>query len=288
MAKKPPKNGCTLIMGVLNVTPDSFSDGGAHNSKTRARAHTQKMFREGAHIVDVGGESTRPGAKLVTPEEELRRVLPVIKELAPEHTLSIDTIRAATAKQAVQAGTRYINDVSGGCYDPEMLDTAAWASSVHGAGYIIGHWRGIPDKAHSRSAYRDVVQEVRDHLAKQAVSAITRGVAKQHIYLDPGFGFDKTGEQCWQILRELDSLQKLGYPILIGLSRKRMLQEAAGSPTGQTPQHPLPGVHPLDLETAAASILAAMHGAWGVRVHNVAHTARALRILAAYTGENSK
>jgi len=261
-------------MGVLNVTPDSFSDGGRYVEPDAALAHARNLIALGADIIDIGGESTRPGAVPVPRDEELRRVLPIVRELAGHGIpLSVDTLHAETAQAAVAAGARYINDVSGGRFDPAMMAAAAWASAEHDATFIIGHWRGIPDPAHERSQYADVVSEVRDALATLATDAIDAGVDPRHIVLDPGLGFDKTGAQCWQLLRHLDELQALGYPVLVGASRKRMLAEVLSDLPGRNT-----GPRSRDLATAVVSALAARAGAWGVRVHDVDATAQAIAV----------
>lgn len=264
-----------LIMGVLNVTPDSFSDGGSFVEADAAVAHGRRLAEAGADIVDVGGESTRPGAEAVPLEEELRRVLPVVRALAEEGiAVSIDTLRAETAQMAVAAGARFINDVSGGTFDPAMYSAAAWAGAEHGAKLILGHWRGIPDPSQRRSHYADVVSDVRNALAAQARDAIDAGVDRGCIVLDPGLGFDKTGQQSWRLLDELDELLALGYPVLIGASRKRMIAEAIGRPSRPEER---------DLATAVVSALAARAGAWGVRVHDVESTRQALAVEAAWS-----
>ncbi|MGJ0205012.1 dihydropteroate synthase [Leucobacter sp. gxy201] len=263
-----------MIMGVLNITPDSFSDGGAYLEPEAALEHARGLVALGADLIDVGGESTRPGAVPVPRDEELRRVLPVVRALADEGiAVSIDTIHAETAQAAVAAGARYINDVSGGLHDPGMFAAAAWASAEHGARYIISHWRGIPDTAHERSHYDDVVAEVRDALAGLAREAIDAGVDPAHIIVDPGLGFDKTGAQSWELLNGIGALASLGYPVLIGASRKRMIAEALRDVHGYsgTPEE-------RDLATATASALAARAGVWGVRVHDVGATVQALAV----------
>ncbi len=267
----------TLVMGVLNVTPDSFSDGGRFAAAETAIARGRELFSQGAAIVDIGGESTRPGATPVPVDEEQRRVLPVIRALATAGLeTSIDTIHAATARAAVAAGASSINDVSGGAHDPAMLDAAALASAEHGARFIIGHWRGIPDPAHQRSDYADVVAEVRDALAVRAEAAIAAGVDRGRIVLDPGLGFDKTGEQCWRLLANLDQLTALGHPVLIGASRKRMIAEAlARSGVEADPVA-------RDLATSVVTAFAARSGAWGVRVHDVAGSVQALAVAGAW------
>lgn len=274
----------TAVMGVLNVTPDSFSDGGRFDTAEAAIERGVALAARGADIVDVGGESTRPGARPVAREEEIRRVLPVVRALAERGiAVSIDTLHAETAQACVAAGARYINDVSGGTHDPAMLSAAAWASSEHGASLIIGHWRGIPDPGHRRSDYDDVVAEVRDALRRQADAALEAGVDPAHVVLDPGLGFDKTGDQCWRLLAELPELTALGYPVLVGASRKRMLAELlAGLPAdAQRGAEGATGPESRDLATSVVSALAAGAGAWGVRVHDVPGTVQALAVAAA-------
>lgn len=270
-----------VILGVLNTTPDSFSDGGRYLDPAVAVARARELVAAGADVIDVGGESTRPGAVAVPREEELARVLPVITELASAGvSVSIDTIHAATAEAAVAAGARFINDVSGGLHDPDMLAVAAAAAAEHGARLILGHWRGIPDPAHERSNYGDVVREVRAELAARADAAIAAGVDPSLIVLDPGLGFDKTGEQCWELLRRLGELQELGYPVLIGASRKRMLGEVLAGVTC-APSAP----SDRDGATAVVSALCSRAGAWGVRVHDVAATAAAIAVERAWAGD---
>lgn len=260
----------TLVMGVLNVTPDSFSDGGQFVETAAALQHARELVLQGAHVIDVGGESTRPGADRVTPEEEQRRVLPIVESLAAEGiVVSIDTVHAETARRAVAAGARIINDVSGATADPDMLRVAADT----GAYLVLMHWRGIPDPAHSRSQYVDVVAEVRDELVQLAQRAIDAGVARDRVILDPGLGFDKTAAQGWQLLAGLDRLTNLGYPLLIGVSRKRMLGETLGGDATMADR---------DIATATVSALSAQAGAWAVRVHDVAATSTALKVAEAW------
>lgn len=263
----------TVLMGVLNVTPDSFSDGGKFVTAESAVTQARLLVAQGATIIDIGGESTRPGATPVSVREELDRVLPVVEVLVAEgFTVSVDTLHAQTAEAAASAGAAYINDVSGGLADPDMMRVAA-ATAEHGTQFIIGHWRGVPDLNHVRSNYTDVVTEVRDALAEQVRLAVEAGVPESHIIIDPGLGFDKTGEQCWEILRRIDELRALGFRVLIGASRKRMLIEVLatvpGAPTGPTDR---------DLATAVVSALAARSGLWGVRVHDVAGSMQALAV----------
>lgn len=270
----------TVVLGVLNVTPDSFSDGGEFASLDAAVRRGSGLVAQGADIIDVGGESTRPGATPVPRAEELDRTLPVVRALAARgHRISIDTLHAETAAAAVAAGARLINDVSGGTHDPEMLGVAAAASRDHGARFILGHWRGIPDPAHLRSDYADVVTEVRDALTERADAALAAGVDAAHLVIDPGLGFDKTGAQGWALLAHLEALTATGFPVLVGASRKRMIAEALRSEAN-------PGLTAApaerDLATAVVSAFAAAAGAWGVRVHDVGATVQALAIARAW------
>ncbi|NLB47167.1 MAG: dihydropteroate synthase [Microbacteriaceae bacterium] len=263
-----------LVMGVLNVTPDSFSDGGAYVDPAAALAHAERLIADGAQIIDVGGESTRPGAERITPAEEQRRVLPVVEALASRGiAVSIDTVHADTARLAVAAGASIINDVSGGTADSEMRRVAADT----GADFIIMHWRGIPDPSHRRSSYHDVVAEVRDELAVLADAAVTAGVDPARIILDPGLGFDKTEAQGWQLLAGLDSLRSLGYRVLVGISRKRMLGALLAGRVGGDET-----MADRDAATATVSALSAQVGAWAVRVHDARSTAAALAVAEAW------
>ncbi|MFC6235506.1 dihydropteroate synthase, partial [Leucobacter soli] len=254
-------------MGIVNTTPDSFSDGGRFLGPDAAIAHGLELIAQGADIVDVGGESTRPGASPVPVEEEQRRVLPVIEALAAAGAVvSIDTIHAATARAAIAAGATIVNDVSGGLHDPDILRVAADSDAT----YIAMHWRGVPDPAHRRSEYADVVAEVRDDLARLAETARAAGISHERLVLDPGLGFDKTTAQGWQLLAGLPRLQELGYPVLVGVSRKRMVLETLASSSVSTAE-PLAArgevtMADRDLATAVVSALSAGVSAWGVRV----------------------
>ena len=260
----------TLIMGVVNVTPDSFSDGGRWYDADAAIAHGLDLVADGADILDVGGESTRPGAARVEPEEELRRVVPVVRELASRGIrVSVDTMRAATALAAVEAGAEIINDVSAGLADAAMAPIVA-ETGVH---YVAMHWRGHSDRMDSLAEYADVALEVRDELATRVDALVAAGVSTDRLILDPGLGFSKRGEQNWELLANLDVLAELGYPILVGASRKRFL--GALLPDGAA-------VEQRDLPTAVISALAAQAGAWAVRVHDVASTRVALDVARAW------
>lgn len=266
----------TVVLGVLNVTPDSFSDGGLHLRLPEALAHARAMRAAGADLVDVGGESTRPGADRVPTDEEQRRVVPVIEALAAEGVpTSIDTMNAATALAAVAAGATTINDVSGGLADPAMPAAMAEAAAA-GCDVIAMHWRGPSAGMDALAVYGDVVRDVRDELAARRDALVAAGVPAQRIVLDPGLGFAKTAEHNWALLRDLGALLALGHRVLVGASRKRFLRALAGEDCPA-----------LDTATAATSLLAARAGAWGVRVHDVAGTRAALAVDRAWTEDAS-
>lgn len=255
-----------LVMGVVNVTPDSFSDGGRYLDPAAAIAHGLALVADGADIVDVGGESTRPGAARVAVAEELRRVVPVVRALAVEGVrVSIDTMRAAVAAAALDAGATIVNDVSGGLADAEMPGLVA----ASGARFVMMHWRGHSARMDDLAVYGDVVADVRGELAARVAALTEAGVAPDQIVLDPGLGFAKQAEHNWEILRRLDELRALGYPVMLGASRKRFL--GALLPEGAP-------VEQRDLATAVLSALVAGHGLWAVRVHDVRSTRVALDI----------
>ena len=261
--RRAPAAGRTQIMGVLNVTPDSFSDGGRWQNLDDAVAHAVAMTEAGASIVDVGGESTRPGAVSVDPGDERKRVVPVVRELVARGiTVSIDTLHASTAFSAVDAGAQIINDVSGGLADEGMARVAA-ETGVH---FVAMHWRGGADV---RAGYRDVVAEVREELKSRVAELIVAGVQPERIVLDPGLGFAKDAEHNWQLLARLDELASLGHGILIGASRKRFI--GALLPQGAPMEE-------RDAPTAVISALAARSGVWAVRVHDVPSTRLALDV----------
>jgi len=257
------------IMGIVNVTPDSFSDGGHYIEVDAAIAHGEALVAAGAQLVDVGGESTRPGAERVTAREEQRRVLPVIEGLADRGIpVSVDTMNASTALAAAELGALIINDVSAGLADPGMARVAA-ETGLH---YIASHWRGpsAPGQSAAPStSYGNVLRDVRNELKNRAAELIVNGVRPDRIILDPGIGFAKTADQNWQLLANIAALGTIGYPVLIGASRKRFLGAlvATDAPTSAR-----------DAATATISALAAQAGVWGVRVHNVAATKEALDV----------
>lgn len=248
--------GPTRVVGILNVTPDSFSDGGRYIDAEAAVAHGMRLASEGATLVDVGGESTRPGAERVPVETELQRVVPVVTRLVAEGVaVSVDTMRAEVAARSVEAGAVVVNDVSGGLADPEMLPTVAALGCV----YVAMHWRAHSATMTEHASYDDVVAEVVDELLARVMAATRAGIEPDRLVLDPGLGFAKTGEQSWDVLRGVETIQGIGLPVMWGASRKRMLDPVA--PGG-----------PLARDDASVAITTwlATHGAWGVRTHTVA------------------
>jgi len=261
-------------MGVLNVTPDSFSDGGRYADLDAAVVHGLEMRADGADLVDVGGESTRPGADRVDADEESRRVLPVIAALAEAGVpVSVDTTRAAVAAAALKAGAAVVNDVSGGLADPEMARVVADAEVP----WILMHWRGHSRDMQRLATYDDVVAEVTRELADRVDAAVAAGVDRRRLVLDPGLGFAKTAEHNWALLAGLDRLRALGPPVLVGTSRKSFLGRLLSDPDG-TPR----GVDQREDATVATTVVAALAGAWGVRVHEVRPNVDAARVAAAY------
>ena len=266
-------DGLPVVMGVVNVTPDSFSDGGEWFEPSAAVAHGLELVAQGADLVDVGGESTRPGAQRPSVEEELRRVLPVVEALSQQGVaVSVDTMRAQVAEQALRAGAAVVNDVSGGLADDAMVGVVART----GAPYIAMHWRGHSTDMQSRAVYGDVVAEVCTELAERARVIRAAGVDADRLVLDPGFGFAKLAHHNWLLLRHLDRVLDLGHPVLVGTSRKTFLGRL-GVADGEPPRPPAE----RDVATAATSVHAARSGAWGVRVHHVPSTLDALRATAA-------
>jgi dihydropteroate synthase len=266
-----PRRDRPLVMGVVNVTPDSFSDGGLYLGADEAVAHGLAMLADGADLLDIGGESTRPGATRPLVADELARVVPVITELVGRGALvSVDTMRAEVARAALDAGAVVVNDVSGGLADPDILHVVA----ERDAAYVAMHWRGHADTMQQRASYVDVVGEVRDELRERVDAALAAGVAADRIIVDPGLGFAKTADHNWLLLQHLADLDDLGLPILLGSSRKSflgsLLADAAGSP------RPV-----LDREGAnvALTTLAGLLGVWGVRVHEARTSVDALKVV---------
>jgi dihydropteroate synthase len=272
----PDADRC-LVMGVVNVTPDSFSDGGQWYGADAAIEHGLDLMAQGADIVDVGGESTRPGAQRISAAEELRRVGPVVTGLVQAGVpVSIDTMRAQVAEFALAAGARLVNDVSGGLADPDMPRLVAAA----GVSYVVVHWRGHSRQMYTRAVYADVVAEVRDELAQRVDAVIAAGVDPGHIVLDPGLGFGKRPEHNWPLLAGLADVARLAggtFPVLVGASRKRFLGNLLAGPDG-TPRP----FEACDGATVAITALAAAAGAWCVRVHQVPLNADAVRVAAAW------
>ncbi|NEM07050.1 dihydropteroate synthase [Geodermatophilus normandii] len=260
-------------MGVLNVTPDSFSDGGRHATVEAAVAHGLHMAEAGADYVDVGGESTRPGAGRVPPEEECRRVLPVVAGLARLGiAVSIDTTRASVAAAALAAGAVMVNDVSAGLADPDMASVVADT----GVPWVLMHRRGESRDMYAEATYGDVLADVRRELCRRVDAAMAAGVAAERLVVDPGLGFAKQPEHDLALLAGLDRITDLGFPVLVGASRKRFLGAVLATADGR-PRSP----GRRDGATVATSVLAARAGAWGVRVHDVAGSADAVRVVAA-------
>jgi dihydropteroate synthase len=266
-------------MGVVNVTPDSFSDGGAWFGTDAAIARGRQLAAQGADIVDVGGESTRPGAQRITAAEELRRVIPVIEGLARRKVpVSVDTMRAEVAQAALDAGARLVNDVSGGLADPDMPRLVGRA----GVPYVVMHWRGHSHRMEERAIYADVVAEVCEELRRRVEAVVAEGVDSALVIVDPGLGFAKHPEHNWALLVNLDRVSRLGgdepaFPVLVGASRKRFLGRLLAAPDGTV--RPFSGT---DDATVAVTALAAAAGAWCARVHEVPANADAVRVAEAW------
>jgi dihydropteroate synthase len=266
--------GRCLVMGILNVTPDSFSDGGRYLDTGQAIEHGVAMHTRGADLVDVGGESTRPGALRVDTQAEIARVLPVIRELVSAGVrVSVDTMRSQVAAAALEAGASVVNDVSGGLADPDMARVLADA----GAPWILMHWRGHSRDMDTLAKYEDVVTDVRAELTERVDAAVAAGVSGDALVIDPGLGFAKRGEHNWMLLRRLDELLSLGFPVLVGASRKRFLGTLLADEDG-SPRAP----DGREVATASVSALAAAAGAWGVRVHDVGSSLDAVAVAGAW------
>lgn len=264
------------VMGVVNVTDDSFSDGGLFLDRDRAVEHGLALAADGATIIDVGGESTRPGANRVDPHVETARVAPVVKELAAQGlTVSIDTMRAEVASAALEHGAHIVNDVSGGRADPRMPEVVAEA----GVPWVLMHWRSVnAERRHKVPEYADVVAQVKAELLASVEAAVAAGVDAGRLIIDPGLGFAKTGQHNWALLRALPEFVATGIPVLVGASRKRFLGTLLADPDGTA--RPPDG---RETATAAISALAALNGVWGVRVHDVRASVDALKVVEAWT-----
>jgi len=271
-----PVDQRTRVMGILNVTPDSFSDGGLHQAYDAAVQHARELVAAGADIVDVGGESTRPGSERVPVEVEQERVLPVVQQLVAEGiTVSVDTMNAATAERSVELGAAIVNDVSGGLADPDM----ARVVRDTGAGFVVMHWRGHSDRMYRNAEYVHAVEEVRREVELRVAELIVLGVRQEQVVIDPGLGFAKQGVQNWEILAGYEHFASIGLPVLVAASRKRFL-DGIGSAAGAPPKD-------RDLATAAISLLSAERGAWGVRVHDPAPTRAVLDVWDAWRAARS-
>lgn len=276
-----PRPDRSLVMGVVNVTPDSFSDGGEWLEPERAIAHGVELVEQGADLVDVGGESTRPGAERPPVEEELRRVLPVVRSLAASGcVVSVDTMRALVAERALEEGARLVNDVSGGQADPGMLPLVARS----GVAFCCMHWRGHSATMQERARYGDVVADVVRELSDQVDRAVAAGIAPERIAVDPGLGYAKTGEHNWALLAALEELIGLGAPVLVAASRKGFLGRLLADPGSGEPRP----VDQRDDASAAISTLAALAGAWCVRVHDVPRSLDAVRVAARWGAEQDR
>jgi dihydropteroate synthase len=260
----------TLVMGVLNVTPDSFSDGGRFNDPKIATEHALQMIDDGADIIDIGGESTRPGSDRISVQEELDRVLPVISAISSTGAaISIDTMRVEVAKAAIEAGACMINDVSGGKADPYMLAYVATLETP----YILMHWRGPSNVMNTLTDYNDVVADVTKEISEQVEVAVSAGIARERIAIDPGIGFAKTVDQNWPILKHLNVLEELELPILMGASRKKFLGELLAK-DGEARDS-----DERESATTAISTLMAARGLWAVRVHDVKSSSDAVAVV---------
>ncbi|WP_181015159.1 dihydropteroate synthase [Curtobacterium sp. BH-2-1-1] len=271
-----PADDRTRVMGILNVTPDSFSDGGLHQAYDAAVQHARELVAAGADIVDVGGESTRPGSERVPVEVEQQRVLPVVQQLVAEGiTVSVDTMNASTAERSVDLGAAIVNDVSGGLADDDM----ARVVRDTGAGFVVMHWRGHSDRMYRNAEYVHAVDEVRREVELRVAELIVLGVRQEQVVIDPGLGFAKQGVQNWEILAGYERFASIGLPVLVAASRKRFL-DGVGSAAGAAPKE-------RDLATAAISLLSAERGAWGVRVHDPAPTRAVLDVWDAWRAARS-
>ena len=263
------------VMGVINVTDDSFSDGGRYLDPARAVEHALTLAADGADIIDVGGESTRPGAVRIDPTVERDRIIPVVKEVAAQGiTVSIDTMHAMVARAALENGASIVNDVSGGRADPAMAALVAEAAVP----WVLMHWRSVQqDQPHDALHYLDVVAEVRDELLAGVDAAVAAGIDRDKVIIDPGLGFAKTAQNNWALLHALPELVATGIPVLVGASRKRFLGTLLAAEDG-TPRPP----DGRETATAVISALAGLHGAWGVRVHDVRASVDALKVIDAW------
>ncbi len=258
-------NEKTYVMGILNITPDSFSDGGSYDGVEEAVRRAQEMVEEGAHIIDVGGESSRPGAEYVPEEEELSRVLPVIRRLVQEIDvpISIDTYKAGVAKACIQAGAHIINDISGFKGDPDMANVAARL----GVPCILMHMRGTPKTMQDNLHYHSFMENLREELSESIEMAVEAGIERKNIILDPGVGFSKSSDHNLEIIKNIKELKRMGYPLLVGASRKRFIGEILDAASDERLEGSL-----------AVAVISSWEGAGILRVHDVKETVRALKV----------
>ena len=271
-------NKTPVVWGVLNVTPDSFSDGGRFDTLEHAVEQARLMHAQGADVIDVGGESTRPGAERIDPEIEMQRVLPIVQALVSEGmTVSIDTMRAEVARAAVKRGASIVNDVSGGRADADMHRSVADL----GVPYVLMHWRGHSDHMNKLASYGDTAREVCQEISEQVTAAVQAGISRDMLVVDPGIGFAKDAQHNWDLLTALETVAELDLPILVGASRKRflgsLLKDSRGEPRDSNGR---------DVATAVLSGLLTMSGSvWGLRVHDVQGTVDAIKVVKAMSGE---
>ena len=259
----------TLVIGVLNVTPDSFSDGGKFLDSKKAVSQAKKLIADGADLIDIGGESTRPGAEPTSIEEELKRVIPVIDELKKENIfISIDTMKHQVALAAVKAGAIIVNDVSGGLADEKMFETVGQLNVP----FILMHWRGHSKNMDELATYKNVVEDVIEEISIQIKKAIDKGISREKLVIDPGLGFAKNPEHNWQILREINKFHDLNLPLYIGASRKRFLAPFALTKDSVNPED-------RDLATAVITTYSALNKSWAVRVHDAKSSALAVKLV---------
>lgn len=281
-----PVDGLPLLMGVLNITPDSFSDGGLWVDPQRALAHAHALVAQGADLIDVGGESTRPGSVRVDPQTEQDRILPVVEALISDGVaVSVDTMNASTAAITARLGARYINDVSGGLADPDLFDAVAETD----AALIVSHWRGLLSPGRPTDQYVDVTAETLAEVEARLDAARTAGIGDERLIVDPGLGFSKDSDHNWQLLADIGQFVRLGLPVLVGASRKRFIADAVPVALKQGDRaDAAEALRAKDAATAALAALLLDHGLWGWRVHDVGSTRAALKVARQLRGHHGR